>query len=765
MRVRLGAIVAMASGVALWPAGAAAQGEAPAPTVERVLVLSLPTLAPAELDEGAHPNLVGLLDRSAVATLSTRGVGRVTSPGDGYATLGAGARAEGLRDVDGLAFPVDEVYLGEPAGTVFRRRTGLDPGDGIVSLGYPAVARHNDGLRFDAELGALGDALDDAGIDRAVIANADLGAEEEEQRYGRQAAMALVASGGRVDEGAVGTELLTEEAEAPYGLRLDLDAVEDAFRDVWQEDSVVLVEASDLVRSDAYRELASSRQETDQRSAALAATDELVGRLLASVDAERDAVVVVGPYHQADLVHLTLAALAAPGVEPGLLRSASTRRSGYVTIVDVAPTVLDLLGVEQPTAMEGSPFERGGRGGSATERRELLADIDAAAQFRDKRVSPATVVFIVLQVLLWAVALVAIATRRRKLSGAVAVAALAVLGFLPATYLTRLFPFERWGSGAYWLFVLGVGTLIGVLALAVARAHPLDPLLVVLSAVAGLLVLDVLLGAPLQVNSVYGYSPTVAGRFSGLGNLAFAQLAAAAIILAGLLAQRIGGRRGALTGIAILVVALVVDGAPWWGSDVGGVLTLVAAAGLTSLLLLGLRVRFRAVLLLAAAAVAAVLLAGAVDMSRPPEDRTHLGRLIERIGDEGWGAFQTVVLRKLEANLSVLTSSVWTLMVPVVFAFVAYALWRAPGYLRLVREQPELRASLAGFAVAAALGFALNDSGIAVPGVMLGVVNASIVYLVITTEAPPEAALGSDGVLDGKGRRATAIAQNEEVST
>jgi hypothetical protein len=36
-------------------------------------------------------------------------------------------------------------------------------------------------------------------------------------------------------------------------------------------------------------------------------------------------------------------------------------------------------------------------------------------------------------------------------------------------------------------------------------------------------------------------------------------------------------------------------------------------------------------------------------------------------------------------------------------------------------------------AVVGFLGFAFNDSGIAVPGVMLGVVNASLVYLTVRT--------------------------------
>jgi hypothetical protein len=95
-------------------------------------------------------------------------------------------------------------------------------------------------------------------------------------------------------------------------------------------------------------------------------------------------------------------------------------------------------------------------------------------------------------------------------------------------------------------------------------------------------------------------------------------------------------------------------------------------------------------------------------------------------------------VRKVAANLGVLASSEWTLMVPVVFAFILYLIWRAPGRLQRLQEViPQERASRVGFVIAATLGFALNDSGIAVPGLMLGVMNASLVYLVLRTEDPP----------------------------
>ena len=132
-----------------------------------------------------------------------------------------------------------------------------------------------------------------------------------------------------------------------------------------------------------------------------------------------------------------------------------------------------------------------------------------------------------------------------------------------------------------------------------------------------MLVVDVVLGNPLQFNSALGFSPSVAGRFIGFGNAGYAALAAAALILlAGLLAHRVGGRRGAWWAVGVLVVALLADGAPIWGADVGGVLSMVPAYGITAALLLGIHVRVRTVVAFVSAALVAL---GRGDRLRPAE--------------------------------------------------------------------------------------------------------------------------------------------------
>ncbi len=704
--------------------------------VERVLVISIPTITWEDLSLAELPHLNGLLDESAIADLSVRGVRRTTRAGDGYLTMDAGTRARGSVAFDGLAFQVDERYGSGSAEEAFERRTGEAPSEAIFSLALPAVVERNNGLRFEAEIGALGDALNDAGVARAVIANADWEVPDLDVTYGREAVMGLMDSDGVVPAGQVNRDLLVDDPEAAFGVRLDPEAVETAFEQVWTTDSVVLVEASDLVRADAYRPFVAPDLRTDFLRQALESSDEIVGRILEHVDPATDAVMVVGPYHAGGRTNLSVAGLRHADLEPGLLRSASTRRSGFVTTVDIAPTILELLDVERPSSMEGRAFERGATGGDAARRRELLIEANDEARFRDGMVTPVAQVFVVANVILCALAIVALARGLRRSRSVVAFSALALLGVLPATYLAGMIEFYRYPVGWYWVFLGGIGLLIGTLATVFARRWT-DALIITLAVILGLQFLDVVRGAPLQLNTVFGYSPTVAGRFAGFGNLAFAQIAGAAVLLAALVANRVGGRRGAKAGLGILIFTLVMVGMPMWGSDVGGVLTLVPTTIVMGMLLVGAKVRARTLVWVGAATVAVIGVFATLDLLRPAQRRTHLGRLVESIADDGWEALETVVLRKLGANLSVLTRSVWTLMVPIIVVFLAVLVWRSRGRLRAIQTAvPELRAALVGLMIAGGLGFALNDSGIAVPGLMLGVINGSLVYLVLVVRVP-----------------------------
>jgi len=735
--VRVGAVTLMVGLlVAAFAAGgeAAASAKAPKATVDRVLLLSLPAVSWADLQAADVPHLEALLGTSAVADLVTRAAGRRTSASSGYATLGAGGRASAVNPLAGQAFEPNEPYGVTSAQAVFRQRTGLTVDRGLIHLGIDALERENEAGVYDPTLGAFGDELAAAHISRAVIANAD-GAQpvvdDDLSEYQRSAVGALMDHNGVVPGGEVGDELLMRDPGAPFGLRLDPDAVVRAFQRAWRPRSVVLVEASDLLRTDIYGAFASGDQLAALRSRALHDTDELVGRLLADVDFAHDAVLVVGPSASRSGSGLTIASVRAPGVPTGLLRSASSNRTGFVYVSDVAPTVLGMFGVATPSDMEGRTMQVRDQGTTPQQRTKFLVRANSEGVFRDARVATANNMLLVFAGLL-GMGTIAMLRWQRRGAGVLRWAALAVLGILDASYLAGPLDFSKSSNvTVYWAFIVGVGMLIGLACLLAGRRWRSGPIIVALALVIVLHVGDLVTGAHLEFNSVFGYSATIGIRVAGEGNLTFAQLSASAILLAGLLVWRRPGRRTVWLVIGMLAVTLVVMAAPSWGGDFGAALAGAPGFALLAWLLLGRRVRIRTIVWLGVILVASGLAVGAIDLLRPTSKQTHIGRFFDQVSHDGFNGFFVVIRRKALENFGSFTSTrlVWLLVIGV--ALLVYLWWtRSTGVRGLLRDTLVFRQVLLALTLTAVLGYALNDSGIAIPALMVLVLECTAVYVV-----------------------------------
>jgi hypothetical protein len=719
-------------------AGAAVPGAPPAPgstRVRKVLVLSLPAVTWADIEAADAPNLDRLFRDSSVADLLTRAGGKRFSLGNGYATIGAGTRAVAPDRVAGEGYGASEPVEGGTAGEVFARRTGLHVDDGLVQLGVREIVRANAAALYDASVGALADTLDRNGLGRAVIGNAD-GVEAGTVDAGvlevqRPAVAGLMGGDGTVPRGRVDAGLLRSAPRAPFGVLLSPGAVERAFADAWDAPGVVLVEASDLLRADEYRAFATPGVARRQRNRAIAHTDEIVGRLMKRVDPTRDAVVVTAPLASRSSGGLAVTSIRAPGIEPGLLKSATTRRSGFVDIVDVAPTVLSMLGVERPGSMEGRVMTAGSASADPGARIGDLVQASRDSVFRDKRQGVVALTLVLLCAALAAGAALALSRFRRALP-VVEWAALGVLGFLLATYLAAPFHFvDHGGEGAYWAFLFGFGAVFAALCTLLGRRSFCDALIVALGATVVLHVVDLVTGARLELNTVFGYSPTVGIRVAGEGNLTFSVLSSATLLFAGLVAWRVRAPVGKAVAITVLAVVLLVMMAPMFGQDFGAS---AAAPGFVLLvwLILGRRIRWRTVIALAAVLVVSGLAIGFVDLLRPAEQRTHVGRFFEQVGRDGLGGLLLVVRRKAGENLSTFGHTVFVWMVPVVIGFaVLYLLLARPGAVAgLVRRITTLKATVLALCVTAVLGYLLNDSGVAIPAMMAVVAECAAVFLV-----------------------------------
>jgi hypothetical protein len=713
--------------------GGEAVAEHPA---DRLLIVSMPGVSWSEVRSGALPTLRAFADEAAIGNLATRIGRREATAASAYLTIGAGTRAVAPREATGVGLEPDELYHDEPAVDVVQRRLGLVP-DGVAYLAIGAARDANDRSVYGAEVGALGDELKAAGIDRAVIANADQReGRSDDAAYGRSAVAMLMSRDGLLPAGAVSRRLLTDDADAPFGVRLDPDAVDAAFASAWQsERTVVLVEASDLLRTNEYARTATSERRRAQRQQALHDADDLLGTLLDHVG-PRDAVLVLSPVAPAGAPDLGIVALRQPGAGTGLLRSATTRRDGYVQLADVGPTIMTVLGEDEPDHGEGRAFQIAEPRADGLVSR--LARAGEQAEFRDDIV-PATVTTLI--VLLAALTLVGIFRDRlpARLVRALPIAAAGMLGALPATFFSAIIGID--GMAAYVALLVAGGVIVALAARLAERRWPGTAAIVSVGSVVLLIAADVLVGAPLQLNTVFGYSVAVAGRFAGVGNLAFALLGSGALVLAALVAERYGAR-GRRIALGVLAVVLLVDGLPVLGADVGGVLSIVPAFGLAALVLLGRRIGVREIVATLAAAFGVLFVVAFIDLARPDADQTHLARLAQHLLDRRWDPFFSSLTRRWSASFGSGETGAWVVLLLVSGVLGLYLALRIAGRSTRVRTRPSLdppeRAAAVGLAVLAGLGLVANDSSFAVPFTMLHVVAPAVLQRLDARPPEPE---------------------------
>jgi hypothetical protein len=733
-RVRMLGIVLLAllvCGTLVWTGG----GRVPASVAasrgaERVVLVGVPHLGLDDVGTGAMPTLDRLVRQGAAGATNVRTLSGSPSSAEAYATLGAGTRVRdghaGLGTRSAEALPATAAYEGGTAAGVLSRRTGEAATGEIVVPVTPTVVR-TAGEHLSSAPGALGDTLARAGMSAAVVNNADSVAEDGTAVPYRPAAMAVIDSAGSVGTGAVeAADLVVADPAEPYGMRADVDAYLAATSGALERADLVVVDLGDMNRAAWQSRVAAQDVAEADRSRALTRVDRFLAGLVPRLD--RDTLLlVVGVRPRTSDWDLTPTVAYGAGVVAGSLHSPSTQREGLVTLTDIAPTVLDALGAERPPGMIGNPLRY----------RHEPFDMASAQRLNDLAGSreavyyPMALTFICVQVLAYVLAAVVLSQHGGRRAGAAL--RLVVLTFAAwplATFVERGIPnIERAGAARQ----LVVWVIAGAVAAAASRArrHALAPLSAIAGATALLLLVDVATGANLQMASVLGYSPHTAARYEGFGNMAFAVLAACAVVFAAIHVAYAPRRREAVvTAGAVLGIVLLADVWPTLGADVGGVLTMVPVFGLLMLALSGRGLSWRHVALFAAATVVVFALVAAVDLLRPAESRGHLARFVAGAAS-GDGTFLTTIERKWATNVGLFGRTVWTWMVPLTAGFMLYVLVISRGWQRLLPPGSAQRAGVVGTIAAGLLGWLVNDSGVVVSAMVFVFVGPYLTLLAL----------------------------------
>ena len=550
------------------------------------------------------------------------------------------------------------------------------PADAVPDVRLPAevqaLRRANDNARYRADVGALGDALHRAGLTVAAVG-------------GPGAAIGAMAGNGSVDA-------------RPESVAAALHPPAPA--------DVVVVELPQLYGVD--------RADVAVFHDAVAAVDSRVHDIVAAAPADATVLVVGVSDAETGPGHLHVAMAAGPAYPSGWLTSASTGRDRVVQLIDVAPTVLWLEGVAVPSEMLGQHWVGiSAPDVTAEQRASSLARLDdrsraviAASTWYNPFVLYLAVAFAIATLLAWR-------TRRTSL---VLPAGAFVAAIPAASWLAQTVPWWRAGTWPLAPLIVAFAAVISLPALLLPwiRHDHWRVAGYVGGVSAAVIVADAAAGSPLSLDAPFGDNPIIAGRFHGIGNIAFAVLGTGTLLLAAAVAAHLKARPAAVAVLGIGAVAVLVDGHPALGDDFGGVLGLLPAVAVLALAVSGVRMSVRHALAILAATLATATAFALFDFSRPPAERTHLGRFVGQVVD---GTAGPVVHRKLNSSLATFTGGWprWIVLTWVLLLLAAYVGGRR-GWLRrsaIGRAQAGTGLVLA-LVVLSLLGAALNDSGLAI---------------------------------------------------
>ena len=783
MKRRLPVMLAMICMLALsLPLAASAAGavSAHASGPRSVVIVLAPYMTWDDIRTGPIPTIRGLARAGTLANMNLRsgpvgtGIGAATK-GALLVSTGAGVTV----DATSLqADSVDEMLDAGVASDVFRRLSGVSPaGDQVVFLGVPRQLFANRDLSTPGAVGALGQAVRDAGGATVGVGDSDPGLMLPEIARVRPAGIVAMDTRGRTMFGDVSAATLIGDPTRPFGVRSDARRLLSAYSKAMSSATrasrsgaiLAIVDPGDLSRVAASASDASTAVVAAQHAAALRDLDRIVSRVSAALGPQ-DTIMIVSlaaPEIEGETPGLVPAVLKGPGLSGGLAQASSTHRPGVVTFMDLGVTTLTSLGAKAPSTMPGAVIGSTGAAGTLDDRIAVLDDYNrtsvAVEVVRFAVINTFITIVVALMVICAFFVIRGVGAVRGRPGRSLRALLLLTLAVPVASLLEFLFVNRlRTGEGVT-LMLLGVALALWAAVLLVVRSDRASAGIAVFGlGTTAVVLIDQWVGAPLSATGLFSYSPLFGARYYGMGNETAALILGSSIVGAAVLLDILRDKPwiGAAKkwGVPVLGVLMVVTAAaPMFGANVGVAIWGTVGYGVFWALINGRRVlSWKTALVLLLLVVLLIAALSAIDLLGSSGKETHLGRALQSAGAGGLGALWTIVVRKADTNVRVLTHTNWTYLLVGIMGTLIYLRWKPRGEFKAMLEKwPCYSAALTSSLAAGAVAYFTEDSGIIIPALIILYVGVGALYLIMTRMATEGPAPADDAPALSKAKAAT----------
>ncbi|MGZ4164942.1 MAG: hypothetical protein ACXVPK_12995, partial [Tumebacillaceae bacterium] len=555
------------------------------------------------------------------------------------------------------------------------------------------------------------------------------------------AALLAMNTHGVVDFGNLRAGLRADPTR-PYGMRTDMGTLFASYHGLRDKANLIVLETGDLIRLHHASDLMELAQLALDQQKALQEADRLVGLLLPDIGATTMLAVLSPTKTQAtnDAPPVSPVLLAGGDIPAGgLLTSNTTKREGLLANYDLAPTFVRFLGGDMSRfAFLGQAVHADVKASSemsaATNTFQALNEIVDSmwvpSLARNVIVRPWLNTWIGLAVIL----LLASLFRRRFLRYLQPLAEAMLILPLAWLYVPLYHPH---GTSEMVLLSCGIALAIWVL-LSIFRDR-----ITRLGALAALtaltLIVDVLLGAPLEKQAVLSYDPIVGARYYGIGNEYMGVLLGSVLLWLNAMHRKQAqlSLSGRVTALVLFAGVTYLFAAPKLGTNFGG--ALAAGVGFTYAMLhfADLRMQARHWAVLGIVTTAVVLGMVLLNVLLPSGEQTHIGRAMHQLLSGQYAAVWQIAVRKVELNLLLLRVSTWGKLF-LLFGALLFVTWARHKWFG-AETAPFVRRNGKMLAVTALAALLFNDSGVVAAALTL---LYAVVPLIDSAESIKKSDLG-----------------------
>ncbi|PTX58845.1 hypothetical protein C8P63_11415 [Melghirimyces profundicolus] len=668
--------------------------------IRQVWWVNIPGLTLKDLRHSGLPHVEKLMKLASVGAMNMKTGGRETLS-NSYATLATGTRA--VAPAAEVFYHPEEPVMEDgpfstPAGTLYARRMGETASAG--SIVYPGIMKfvtENEKTTFTVRPGGFAEALKTAGYSTLVLGNLDEGAKPV-----RYAPLITMDGKGITEEGRVGRETLLQDPARPFGVKTRYFLLRNTLLS-WEKPGVAVVELGDLHRLEQAGDKMSPLYRQRVRARVLGEIDRFLGEMLPRAGKDR-------------LLVLTATGGGAPGKEglfpvvmyrkgepPGLLTSATTRRTGVVGNIDLAATLLEQLGVQVPREMLGRPMNSVSGTGEG-----FWRTVDRVESIYSLRPS-VLYSYILLQILVLLTGL-SLILKNGKGRGWMESILLAVM-LTPFLFLV----ISGMTAHSWWLF--SGALVLGGLGLAYMLTRADTVPLFLWAGLLGFLpvVVDGLMGGPLIQQSFLGYDPIKGARYYGIGNEYMGVVLGSSILASAAWLERrptLSRRQKLAVGLFFFAL-LVFFAAPFWGTNAGGAMASAVGFGVAYFRFFQTRWNRKLFFKVAGMAGIGLLTLLALNSWVPGHTPTHIGRAFSHLEGGNFEEIAHILNRKLEMNLKLVRASSWGKVFLLSLLTMAILSFRPAGGMKMLMEHyPQLFNGFTAILSGSLAALAFNDSGI-----------------------------------------------------